>query len=307
MTTSTTPKTTGLRRRSRLVAAGVGVLVTTLAVLATASPASASGRKGGEDEGEGGGSKAAAGDYSVTVNGTTYNPARGRDLKLAKVAVGTSPIVVSGVNTRFTIDPATLGVYDYTLTGAAAPDRMVTTPTVIFSSKVPTLTAAQRRSPSLTRLEVQDGSLVAILGTAAGKLKVQAKDAPQGGIFQMEPEFTTAVEITHTLGPGLFYFTNPYTQKINVGDGVAAVPSGAGAHQMLLGKDSPQVATKLEQTATTTRWSVASGGRMGGVLGEDAVELSQGATSCTSQCQAQNRIRGSVPVPPDPTNPTPLP
>ncbi|WP_299050992.1 hypothetical protein [uncultured Nocardioides sp.] len=299
MTRSTT-------RRSRLVTLGVGALVTTLAVLATASPASASRKGGGEDEGEGGGSKAAAGDYAVTVNGTTYDPARGKDLKLAKVAVG-GPITVSGLNTRFTIDPSTLGVYDYTLTGAAAPDRMVTKPTVVFASKVPSLTAAQRRSPSLTKLEIRDGSLVAILGTAAGKLKVQAKDAPQGGIFQMEPEFGSPVEITHTLGAGLFYFTNPYTQKINFGDGVAAVPSGAGAHQMLLGKDSPQVATKLEQTATTTRWSVASGGRMGGVLGEDAVELSQGATSCTSQCQAQNRIRGSVPVPPDPTDPTPLP
>ena len=77
-------------------------------------------------------------------------------------------------------------------------------------------------------------------------------------------------------------------------------------HQMLLGKDSPQVATKLAQTATTSRWSVASGGRMGGVLGEDSIELSAGATNCTSDCQARNRIQGSVPVPPDPTSPTPI-
>ncbi len=45
---------------------------------------------------------------------------------------------------------------------------------------------------------------------------------------------------------------------------------------------------------------------MGGVLGEDAVELSQGATNCTSQCQAQNQVRGSLPVPPDPVDPQPL-
>jgi hypothetical protein len=45
---------------------------------------------------------------------------------------------------------------------------------------------------------------------------------------------------------------------------------------------------------------------MGGVLGEDAIELSAGATDCTSQCQAQNRIRGSLPVPPNPTNPSPI-
>jgi hypothetical protein len=66
------------------------------------------------------------------------------------------------------------------------------------------------------------------------------------------------------------------------------------------------VATKLYQDGTTTRWSVASGGRLGGVLGEDAIELSAGATSCTSDCQARNQIRGSVPVPPDPVDPAPI-
>ncbi|MEZ3158297.1 hypothetical protein AB1K56_15365 [Microbacterium sp. BWR-S6Y] len=245
------------------------------------------------------------GDYAVTVNGTTYNPAPGKDAKLKDVAVS-GRITVSGTNNRFTIDPATLGVYDYTLTGAPDTQRMVTSPTVVFASKVPTLTAAQRAGTRLSSLEVRDDALVAIFTTAAGKLKIQAKDGAQGGIFQMEPEFAAPVELVHTLGPGLYYFVNQYTGKINFGNGVDAVASGANAHQMLLGKDSPQVATKTYQDATVTRWTVASGGRMGGVLGEDAVELSAGATNCTSQCQAQNRINGSLPVPPDPTNPTPI-
>lgn len=245
------------------------------------------------------------GDYAVTVNGTTYNPAPGKDVKVENLAVS-SPIVVSGRNNRFTIDPATLGVYDYTLTGAPDTQRMVTAPTVVFASKVPTLTAAQRSGVRLSKLEVKDDSIVAIFTTAAGKLKVQAKDGAQGGIFQMEPEFAGPVELVHTLGPGLFSFVNQYTGKINFGDGKDAVAAGADAHQMLLGKDSPQVATKTFQSGTVTRWIVQPGGRMGGVLGEDAVELSAGATNCTSQCQAQNRINASLPVPPDPTNPTPL-
>ena len=37
-----------------------------------------------------------------------------------------------------------------------------------------------------------------------------------------------------------------------------------------------------------------------------AIELSQGAANCTADCQAQERIRGSLPVPPDPSNPTPI-
>jgi hypothetical protein len=259
---------------------------------------------GGDDGGSGGGMAVAAatpGDFAVTVNGTTTNPARGRDARLRGV-IPAGPISVRGVHATFTIDPATLGVYDYTLTGAPDPQRMVTAPTVVFASKVPVLTADQLRGVRIEELQVRDDTLFVTFSTARGKLKVQAKDAPQGGIFQVEQEFGTPVEYVHTLGPGLFYFVNEFTGKVNFGNGLAA----DATHQMLLGKDSPQVATRSGLTATTSRWSVASGGRMGGVLGEDSVELSAGATNCTSDCQARNRIQGSLPVPPDPTAPTPI-
>jgi hypothetical protein len=176
----------------------------------------------------------------------------------------------------------------------------------VFASKVPTLTPAQLAGATIKSLEVKDDTLVVLFSTAGGKFKIQAKDGAQGGIFQMESEFGAPVEFTHTLGAGLFYFVNQYTGKVNFGDGVDPVTSGADAHQMLLGKDSPQVATKTLQTGTVTKWLVQSGGRLGGVLGEDAIELSAGATNCTSQCQAQNQIRGSLPVPPLPTDPTPI-
>jgi hypothetical protein len=281
--------TISLRRRTAVLAAA---LIAASGILFVAIPAEAK-------------TTSAGGDYAVTVNGTTYNPAAGKDIKIQNLSVS-GKITVSGRNNRFTIDPATLGVYDYTLTGAPDTQRMVTTPTVVFSSKVPTLTAPQRSGVRLSKLEVKDDAIVAIFTTSAGKLKVQAKDGAQGGIFQMEPEFAGPVEIVHTLGPGLFYFVNEFTGKINFGDGTNAVASGANAHQMLLGKDSPQVAVKTFQSGTVTKWIVQPGGRMGGVLGEDAIELSAGATNCTSQCQARNRINGSLPVPPDPVNPTPI-
>ena len=277
-------------------------LVLGFAVLLAPGTAAA---KGGDDPvaSDGGGTATAAtpGDFAVTVNGRTTNPAPGQEARLRDVTP-TGPIAVRGRHVTFTIDPATLGVQDYTLTGAPDPQRMVTAPTVVFASKAPQLTAAQLRGVRIGELRLRDGVLVAEFTTAAGKLKVQAKDAPQGGIFQMEQEFGAPVEYVHTLGAGLFYFVNEFTGKINFGNGIA----GDATHQMLLGKDSPQVATKLFQDGTTTRWSVASGGRMGGVLGEDAIELSAGATDCTSDCQARNQIRGSVPVPPEPVSPTPI-
>jgi hypothetical protein len=298
-------RTTRLAMRAAIIATSIALGIT---LTGTGAATAKGGGEAGDDKA--GGTTAtgsSAGDYAVTVNGTTYNPAAGKDAKLKDVTVR-GVVKVTGLHTTFTIDPATLGVYDYTLTGAPAPDRMVTSPTVVFTSKVPTLTAAQLARPVLD-LEVRDATLVVTFKTSAGKLKVQAKDAPQGGIFQMEPEFASDVTVTHVLGPTLFYFVNPFTGKVNFGNGVDAVSSAqssTGYHQMLLGKDSPQVATKTSQTGSLTTWTVASGGRMGGVLGEDAIELSQGATSCTKNCQAQNQIRGSVPVPPDPTNPTPI-
>ncbi len=284
--------------RPRLAALLLG-----LAVLLAPGTAAAGGGDDPASSDDGGGTTATAtpGDFAVTVNGRTTNPAAGAEARLRDVTP-TGPIAVRGRHVTFTIDPATLGVHDYTLTGAPDPQRMVTTPTVVFAAKVPQLTAAQLRSVRIGELRLRDGVLVAEFTTAAGKLKVQAKDAPQGGIFQMEQEFGGPVEYVHTLGPTLFYFVNEYTGKINFGNGVP----GDATHQMLLGKDSPQVATKLAQDGTTTRWSVASGGRMGGVLGEDSIELSAGATNCTTDCQARNRIQGSVPVPPEPVSPTPI-
>lgn len=286
------------RTRTALRAARTMAVVGAVAAiaLATGGPAQASGKT---SEG---------GDFVVTLNGQVYDPAPGESVTVKSVTpAGT--ITVRGRNVGFDVDPATLGVYHYTLTGAPDTQRMVTAPTEVFASKVPTLTGAQLSDVRVRELQVRDDRLVLIFQTAAGKLKVQAKDGAQGGIFQMEPEFGTPVEIVHTLGDGLFYFTNPFTGRINFGDGIAAVTpaqSATGYHQMLLGRDSPQVATKTFQDATTTRWLVTSGGRMGGVLGEDAIELSAGSSNCTSDCQAQNRIRGSVPVPPDPVNPTPI-
>src|SRR3954462_10197947 len=118
----------------------------------------------------------------------------------------------------------------------------------------------------------------------------------------MEQEFGVPVTYVRTLGRGLFYFVNEFTGKINFGDGI----SGDSTHQMLLGKDSPQVATKTFQDGTSTRWSASSGGRLGGVLGEASLGRPACGTNCTTDCPARTRIQGSVPVPPDPVNPIPI-
>ena len=83
-----------------------------------------------------------------------------------------------------------------------------------------------------------------------------------------------------------FSFTNPATGKVDFVNGAD-----------LIGKDSPMVATRTSQPDTVSSWQISGGGRMGQVLGEDAVELAPGSPSCTHQCQVQNRVRGSLPAP----------
>ena len=161
-------------------------------------------------------------------------------------------------------------------------------------------------------------------------MKIQAKDCAQGGVFQMEPERDdeTATEIVHVLATATaptpdsltaFYFDNP-NFRAREGDVVpykdttvvvgARVNFGNDFSPDFVGRDSPQVATRIAQgcpnqiqkrdgTFVTVDhcggvsvWSVASGGRMGMVLGEDATEVAPPATNCTRRCQAQNQVRG---------------
>src|SRR5712664_4021022 len=78
-----------------------------------------------------------------------------------------------------------------------------------------------------------------------------------------------------------------------------------------VGRDSPQVATQIVNDCANTipnpfhpgsvshcggvsQWSVASGGRMGQVMGEDSTEIAPKATACTANCTAQDQVQGRV-------------
>jgi len=205
----------------------------------------------------------------------------------AKISTGSlasdAVLKVTGRYVEFEFAPVTGNIYNYVYTGAANPQSLtngVRTP--IWESKTLSLGPVLR-----TEVEVRtDGGDLQLLARGkAGKVKIQAKDCATGGIFQQEVEAGSTVRATHTLAANMYYYVNPYTGKVNFGDG-----------SDFRGKDSPQVATKVSQGERVTVWDIASGGRMGQVLGEDAVELSAGATTCVSDCQAQNRIRGSLPV-----------
>lgn len=249
-----------------------------------------------------------------------------QDRVVAANALGTGDVItVRGKYVEFDIDKKTFAVLNYTFTGA--PNRRDMTGgrrTTVFESKVP-----DHRGLSLTgpvELELKEEAL-AILREGPGlTMKVQAKDCAQGGLFQMEPERAdqTPTLFTHRLAAGAFYFDNGnFRQRegdvVPYKDTTIVVPSRVNfandVSRKFVGRDSAQVAERIDDPACVnriptrtgaidtvlhcgmvSRWMVASGGRMGQVMGEDAVEVAPPATVCVRKCQARNRVRGQAVV-----------
>jgi hypothetical protein len=210
--------------------------------------------------------------------------------------------LVRGRYVEFTVRSDTFEVLDYTLTGAPnVLDMTGGRRTPVFAAKTPDLQGDRLAGAMSLRLREDRVELEREGGAVA--MKLQAKDCAQGGIFQMEPEREDGgpTRITHTLAAGVFYFDNPFF-RARIGQVLNGVTVGARTNfandvsPNFVGRDSPQVAERLSQTGRTTVWSVAGGGRMGGVLGEDAVEVAPPATECVEDCQAQNQVRGRFAV-----------
>lgn len=260
------------------------------------------------------------GGFSLVLPGRTVTARPGQDLRTTIPArdLGTS-FLVKGRYVEFTVTSATLGVTNWTLTGAPnAGDLTGGRRTTVFAAKTPDLRGATLTSGMEIRL--RDGDLRLIREGSQAEMKIQAKDCAQGGIFQMEPEREdgTATVFTHVLAPEVFYFDNPrFRERIgttlpfvtDTGQTLqipvtARVNFGNGTSSKFVGRDSAQVATRIAQCSNAfgthcggvSRWSVASGGRMGQVMGEDAVEVSPSATDCVQDCQAQNQVRGRAVV-----------
>jgi hypothetical protein len=145
----------------------------------------------------------------------------------------------------------------------------------------------------------------------------------------------TRTRITHRLatsakaGMTPFYFDNPrFRARVGqfLGSGCTSVDGPAGPFCVqvstrtnigndfsseFVARDSAQVAQRVPQPDCNTAkpvtpsvqhcggvsvWDVASGGRMGFVTGEDAVEVGNPPTDCVEDCQAQNQVGGRLAV-----------
>jgi hypothetical protein len=226
-------------------------------------------------------------------------------------------------------ETATFGIVDYAFTGAPNPlDITGGVRTVVFARKTPNHRGlALSRA---MEVELKEENLVIEREGSGLSMKIQAKDCAQGGVFQMEPERGdgATTDITHVLASAaapdganltVFYFDNP-NFRAREGDVVpykdttvvvsTRVNFANDFSPKFVGRDSPQVAQRIPQGCPNefrnrqnepvivdhcggvSLWRVASGGRMGAVFGEDAIEVAPPAANCTQNCQAQNQVRG---------------
>lgn len=229
--------------------------------------------------------------------------------------------LVRGRYIEFTVVAASFGIRNYLFTGAANPEDITgNRRTVVWTEKTPDHRGLALSGP--VTVEIKDSELVIQRASSPLTMTIQAKDCATGGIFQMEPERGDGemTLFTHVLDPGVFYFDNP-NFRAREGDIVpfkdttvtvaARVNIANDFSSKFVARDSAQVADRRDEpncrnsilTRTgafaevlhcggVSRWDVASGGRMGFVTGEDAIEVAPGATECVKQCQAQNRVRG---------------
>jgi hypothetical protein len=311
----------GVARRWRSALIAVALLIAGVVLAPPAQAASSKACEGGGFQLVGPGGVVVADGRSGTRVRTTIPAA----------ALG-AQFVVRGLHQEFTVRASDFAVLDHLFTGAPNESRMVTAPTVVWASKVPdhrglTLTSA-------VSVEL-DKEVVELGRTGTGlSMKIQGKDCAQGGVFQMEPQRAdgTRTRIVHTLGGQSFFFDNPaFRARIGqfLGSGCTSVVTGppgqfcvqvtarvniandSPAARALVARDSAQVATRVNQPechaadpalpsiphcGRQSVWDVASGGRMGFVTGEDAVEVANPPTTCTENCQAQNQVRGRLAV-----------
>jgi hypothetical protein len=243
---------------------------------------------------------------------------------------------VRGKYNQFDVRASDFALFDYFFTGAANPEDITGgRRTPVWASKVPNHRGLTLTSGISVELDEEE-LVIGRTGTRLSMKIQSKDCAQGGIFqMEPERGDGTRTRIVHTLAsPGgalqPFYFDNPrFRARVGqfLGSACTSVVTGPpsrfcvqvstrvnianGVSAKFVARDSAQVADRVPQPACNTAapvtpsvrhcggvsiWDVASGGRMGFVTGEDAVEVANPPTDCVSDCQAQNQVRGRLAV-----------
>ena len=255
---------------------------------------------------------------------------------IAAANFGSGRFGVRGRYNQFDVSLSDFAIFDYVFTGAANPEDMTgLRRTPVFASKIPNHRGLALTGAVTVDLEEED-LVIRRSGPGLSMKIQSKDCAQGGIFqMEPERGDGTRTRIVHTLAnPGgaltPFYFDNRnFRARVGqfLGDACTSVTTGPpsrfcvqvntrvnianGVSRRFVARDSAQVADRVPQphcnTATPVSpsvqhcggvsiWDVASGGRMGFVTGEDAVEVANPPTDCVQDCQAQNQVRGRLAV-----------
>jgi hypothetical protein len=243
---------------------------------------------------------------------------------------------VRGTYNQFDVRASDFALFDYVFTGAANEEDITGgRRTPVWASKVPNHRGLSLTSGISVELDEEE-LVIGRTGTRLSMKIQSKDCAQGGIFqMEPERGDGTRTRIVHTLAsPGgalqPFYFDNPrFRARVGqfLGADCTSVVTGPpsrfcvqvstrtnianGFSPKFVARDSAQVAERVPQADCRTAvavtppvrhcggvsvWDVASGGRMGFVTGEDAVEVANPPTDCVSDCQAQNQVRGRLAV-----------
>jgi hypothetical protein len=310
------------RLRGALIALALAV-----PLIAVASPAQAASSKACENGGyqlisAGGRVVASAGEDRVRTT-------------LSATSLG-AEFLVRGRYNEFRVRAVDFALFDYAFTGAPNPEDITGgRRTPVFASKIPNHRGLTLTSGISVTLDEED-LVISRTGTGLSMKIQAKDCAQGGIFqMEPERGDGTRTRIVHTLASGAgaltpFYFDNPnFRARVGqfLGSECTSVQTGPPSRfcvqvstrvniandfsRKFVARDSAQVADRVPQPHCNTAnpvspsvahcggvsiWDVASGGRMGFVTGEDAVEVANPPTDCVQDCQAQNQVRGRLAV-----------
>ncbi len=211
------------------------------------------------------GSAFAVGDcdgFALSARGRRVSGDLRRNVAPHRIPAGTI-LQVTGRYVEFAVDLDSFTVLNYTLTGAPGRKQITPVRTVLFTSKTP---QHGRVLTGSLFVDMNSEQLVLERSGPGISMKIQAKDCDQGGLFQMEPEPTT-VERNRLASEYRYFARDTLSGRLFFTNGI------------VLGYDSPETASLIEAEsgANTAVWTVADGGRIGMVVGEDADQAIAGA------------------------------
>lgn len=200
--------------------------------------------------------KKEGGFFTVTIGDKTYTGAGG-DLRMILPAAEVSgqTATVKGTFVEFEVDLDSFTVTDYVLTGA--PSRQDVTGgkrTRIFVSQTP-----QLKADLIGNIELRfQRERVRLTRTGRGaKMKVDAKDFPQGDIFDLESDYP--VKVVHVLDAAFRYYKDSAGRLMFTNGKV-------------IGRESPELANLISNTTKTSQWQLQRSGNVDAVFGQDALQ-----------------------------------